>query len=125
MRPLIQTVPVLFSYLLSLSAYAGEVEILAAEANRNSDGSYHFQVTLKHADSGWEHYANRWEVVTPEGAVIATRVLHHPHVDEQPFTRGLNSVTIPSGNGHVFIRAYDSRHGRSASEYRISLPQPD
>ena len=47
------------------------------------------------ADSGWDHYANRWEVLEPEGQVIATRTLLHPHVDEQPFTRSLSGIHIP------------------------------
>ena len=46
-------------------------------------------VTLKHDDSGWEHYADLWQVVSESGQVLGTRTLLHPHVEEQPFTRDL------------------------------------
>ena len=37
--------------------------------------------------TGWEHYANKWDVVGPDDTILGTRVLLHPHVNEQPFTR--------------------------------------
>jgi hypothetical protein len=44
---------------------------------------------VRHEDVGWQHYADRWEVLASGGEVLATRVLAHPHVDEQPFVRNL------------------------------------
>jgi hypothetical protein len=41
-------------------------------------------VTVRHADEGWEHYADCWEVLTLDGEVLATRELAHPHDNEQP-----------------------------------------
>ncbi|MCO4847486.1 MAG: hypothetical protein KC448_05880 [Yoonia sp.] len=49
-----------------------------------------FDVTLSHPDTGWDHYADGWRVEDASGAVIGVRVLGHPHVNEQPFTRSLN-----------------------------------
>ena len=43
-------------------------------------------VTVQHADTGWDHYADAWEVLAPDGTVLGTRTLLHPHTDEQPFT---------------------------------------
>jgi len=92
-------------------AIAGAVEIVDAKATRQSDGRYGFDVTLKHEDTGWEHYADRWDVVGPDGKVIASRTLYHPHVNEQPFTRSLNGVRIPDGVTEVTIKAHDTKHG--------------
>ena len=37
-------------------------------------------------DAGWDHYADKWIVEGPDGAVYGERVLAHPHENEQPFT---------------------------------------
>ena len=72
--------------LISTSTHAGEVDVTAVKATKSGDGTYRFSVTLRHADTGWDHYANKWDVVAPDGTVLGTRVLAHPHVQEQPFT---------------------------------------
>lgn len=99
---------------------AGMVEIVDVVAR--CDANCRFDVTLRHTDTGWDHYANKWEVLGPDGAVLGTRVLHHPHVNEQPFTRSLGGVHIPSALKEVSIHAYDSLHGRSDQGFRIELP---
>jgi hypothetical protein len=80
-----------------------------------------FSVTVRHADEGWNHYANAWEVVAPDGTVLATRVLRHPHVGEQPFTRGLGGVEVPLGLTSVRIRARDSVQGFGGAEVVVPL----
>ena len=74
---------------------ADPAEIVRAEA-RASGNSYSFSVTLRHGDTGWEDYADGWRVELPDGTVLGTRVLYHPHVDEQPFTRSLSGVVVPA-----------------------------
>lgn len=95
------------------SAAAGEARILDVTSQPTGKGVYRFSVTLAHADSGWDHYADRWEILTDDGTVLATRVLHHPHVHEQPFTRSLDNVRLPTAANRVLIRAHDSVHGYS------------
>jgi len=102
--------------------WAGEVAILAVEARPQQDGRYAFAVTLKHADNGWDHYADRWQVLGPDGAVLGDRVLMHPHVNEQPFTRSLSGVAIPGGLKSVFISAHDKMHGDSLKLFEVTLP---
>lgn len=91
-------------------AVAGEADVVAAEARQAADGSWSFSVTVRHADTGWDHYADAWEVRAPDGAVLGTRTLLHPHVDEQPFTRSLGGVAVPDGVTTVTICARDSVH---------------
>lgn len=55
-----------------------------------------FDVTLSQPDTGWDHYADGWRVELADGTVLGTRVLAHPHVTEQPFTRSSN-IEVPEG----------------------------
>jgi hypothetical protein len=102
-------------------AGAGEADVVAVEAVQESPGTWRFDVTVAHADEGWDHYADRWEVLAPDGRVLGTRVLLHPHVGEQPFTRSLGGVAIPAGIDHVVVRAHDSVHGLGGAEMTVTL----
>ncbi|WP_037544992.1 hypothetical protein [Stappia stellulata] len=102
---------VVLSLGLPEASTAGEADVVAVDARQAGDGTWRFDVTLAHADAGWDHYADLWEVVAPDGTVLGKRVLAHPHVDEQPFTRSLSGVEIPEGIDTVDIRARDSVHG--------------
>ncbi len=66
------------------AASAGEAAVVAVEAAREGDGTWRFDVTVAHGDEGWDHYADKWEVLAPDGRVLGARVLLHPHVGEQP-----------------------------------------
>ena len=106
--------------LLSSSSYAGEVSI--REVSVECPSSCTFSVTLEHADQGWSHYANQWDVVTLDGKFLKSRVLYHPHDNEQPFTRSLSGVLIPEGVNKVKIRARDTQHGYSSQEFVVDIP---
>ncbi|MGR3273278.1 hypothetical protein DU478_03780 [Thalassococcus profundi] len=101
-------------------ALAEEPEVVAATAEKVGMG-WRFEVTLKHPDTGWDHYADGWDVVDADGHVIAVRELMHPHVAEQPFTRSLSAVTVPDGTRRVFIRAKCSVHGWTGPVYEMEL----
>lgn len=101
---------------------AGEADVIAVDTHRSSDGTYRFDVTVRHLDTGWEHYADRWDVVAPDGTVIASRVLAHPHVNEQPFTRSLSGVRVPDGVNQVTIRAHDNVHKLGGNTITINIP---
>ncbi|MEM9707323.1 MAG: hypothetical protein AAF871_00905 [Pseudomonadota bacterium] len=72
---------------------------------RSTGGEWRFDVTIRHADTGWDDYADGWQVEAEDGTVLGYRELLHPHVNEQPFTRSLSGVAIPDGMAEVFIRA--------------------
>lgn len=80
-----------------------------------------FDVTISHPDSGWEHYADAWEILDANGKRLGIRKLAHPHVDEQPFTRTLSNVIIPDGTEEVFIRTRCSVDGWSRTLTRVAL----
>ncbi len=101
-------------------AWAGEADVVDVTVTGGGK-DFTFSVTVKHADTGWDHYADQWEVVGEDGTIYGTRVLLHPHVNEQPFTRQ-GSATIPAGISEVIVRARDSKHGFGGKEMRVTVP---
>lgn len=108
-------------FLFTSAAFSGEADVVDAVAYQDHDGTWRFDVTVAHADTGWEHYADKWEVLGPDGAILATRLVYHPHVAEQPFTRSLVDVRIPEDVGVVRLRAHDSVHKYGGQEFEVEL----
>lgn len=106
--------------LLASPALADPARIVWAEAIQTS-GGWRFEVALEHGDTGWDDYADGWRVELPDGTVLGTRVLTHPHVTEQPFTRSLFGVLLPDGTTLVHIRARTSQTGWAAEATPVSL----
>jgi hypothetical protein len=103
-------------------ADANEADVIDVRAKLEPAGTYAFDVTVRHADAGWEHYADRWEVIGPDGAIYGTRVLAHPHDDEQPFTRSQGGIKVPQGVKQVTFRAHDLVHEFGGKEIAVDLP---
>ncbi|WP_298806698.1 hypothetical protein [uncultured Lentibacter sp.] len=106
--------------LTSATALADAPTITKVEASRAGMG-WRFDVTLSHPDTGWDHFANGWEIVDAAGKRIAHRELMHPHIDEQPFTRSLRNVMLPDGLRTIRIRAHCRPSGWS-DPVEVALP---
>lgn len=113
----------LFFWVTAASAMAGEADVVGVEIHPEGRGLWRFDVSVRHGDTGWDHYADKWDVVAPDGTVLATRVLLHPHETEQPFTRSLGGVSIPDGIAAVIVRAHDKVHGYGGAEMSVNLPR--
>jgi hypothetical protein len=100
---------------------AGEADVLAADVNCSVESVCSFSVSVRHDDKGWEHYANRWEILDTSGNVLGVRELAHPHENEQPFTRSLGNVKIHGDILEVVIRAHDSVHQYGGKELVVKL----
>lgn len=100
---------------------ASDAEIVKVKAEITSAKKYNISVTVKHADEGWEHYAKAWRVYSADGVLIGERVLHHPHVKEQPFTRNLLGLHIPSEITEVRVVAVCSQTDESKKSYTLKL----
>jgi hypothetical protein len=100
------------------AATAGCADVVDAEIGGVA-GDHTFTVTIRSDDAGWEAYADRWEIVEEDGTVAATRLLLHPHVDEQPFTRSQAGVSIRSSA--VTIRAHHSVGGFCGEELAVAV----
>ncbi|MCY4333618.1 MAG: hypothetical protein OXC60_02980 [Litoreibacter sp.] len=106
--------------LLASAAWADQAKVENATA-RKSGSTWTFEVTISHPDTGWDHYADGWAVLAPDGTELGYRKLHHPHENEQPFTRSLSGVSVPDALSEVKIRAHDSVHGWSDQLYTVRL----
>lgn len=106
--------------LLPLPVLADAPVIENVQAERQGD-SWHFDVTISHPDTGWEHYADAWRVLDMDGNELGLRILAHPHVAEQPFTRSLSGVDIPEDVTAVEIEARCLVDGWSGIRTKVEL----
>lgn len=105
------------------SVHAGEADIINVAVRHAGSNVYDFDVTVRSNDTGWDRYADRIEVLGPDGAVLGTRVLLHPHETEQPFTRDLYGVQIPPGIRQVVLRAHHKPVGYDGMTMTVDLPR--
>jgi hypothetical protein len=106
----------------------GNADVVYVKAVQAADSTWTFHVTVNHPDTGWEDYADGWDVLTPDGMVLKpdpespfTRLLLHPHVDEQPFTRSQSAIVIPESVTQVRVRAHDLVDGFGGREVVVDL----
>jgi len=112
---------IILSIILNSYIYANEADVLKVKSICSEDNTCTFFVTIKHHDTGWKHFANKYEILTENKKIIATRILHHPHVEEQPFTRSISNVKIPKNTKSVIIRAHDLVHGYGGKEAIVNI----
>ena len=101
-------------------AAADPAEVLDVELEKVGT-DWRVSVTVAHPDEGWEHYADAWEVLAPDGTSLGLRELLHPHVEEQPFTRSLSGVTIPEGVDEITVRARCLTDGWTGAEVVVRV----
>jgi hypothetical protein len=109
-------------------AGGGNANVEFVSAEQLDDDSWSFAVTVSHPDTGWDDYADGWDVVLQDGTVLKpdssspfTRLLLHPHVDEQPFTRSQSGIVIPEDEGYVIVRAHDLVDGFGGQSVVVDL----
>ena len=110
-------------------AAASPVEVVMAQFEKvhgeklhgeRAQGGWRVSVTLRHGDTGWDHYANVWVVETLDGNELGRRVLFHPLEDEQPFTRS-QRIAIPAHVIRVRVRAGDNLSGIDSNSVVVDL----
>lgn len=117
------TRPLIFSLVLLAGPAFAEPPRVDHVAMRQSDnGTWRFDVTISHPDTGWDHYADAWRVLDMDGNQLGVRELAHPHVEEQPFTRSLSGVRIPEGTARVQVQARDKPGGWNPQTRVVMLP---
>jgi len=107
--------------LAATYAHAGEADVIDVTIESLGDGKFRINATLAHDDTGWDHYADRWDVLDESGQVIGVRELAHPHENEQPFTRSV-SINIPASVKTITVRANDSVHETGGKTFEIAVP---
>ncbi|MFT6559695.1 hypothetical protein [Sneathiella sp.] len=107
--------------ITSSPVFAGKADVIDVVIKKTEADMYRFSVTVLHDDAGWDHYADRWDVLDEKGTILGTRVLMHPHDHEQPFTRSMK-LSIPMHVKTVTIRARDKKDGYGGEVITKKLP---
>ena len=102
------------------AAVEGCAHVVGVDSRRDGT-SYTFSVTVSSTETGWDKYADAWVVKTEAGDVLGERILAHPHVEEQPFTRSQSGIVIPDGVERVVVAARDSVLGFCGMEMTVDL----
>ena len=92
-------------------------------------GEYQFEVSIESADIDCTQYADWWEVLSLDGALLYRRILEHSHTDENgtsdagapgnTFTRNGGPVPVEAGT-HVIVRAHMNTTGYNGQVMRGS-----
>lgn len=112
----------LFIALCAATPTLADDPVIEQVTATQSGTTWQFSVTLSHPDTGWDHYADGWRVLDMDGNELGLRVLAHPHVNEQPFTRSLGGVVVPEGTSQVQIQARCLVDGWEERKYTLELP---
>jgi hypothetical protein len=96
-------------------------DVIDATAERAGDGTWTFRVTLSSPYDTPQRYADAWRVSDEDGTVYGVRELAHDHANEQPFTRSLTGVAVPSEVAAVVIEGRDQLSGWGGATFRLEL----
>ena len=107
---------------VSATEATGCADVVDVVLTPEGPGTYRFDVTVLSTDTGWDQYADLWEVRTPDGTILGERVLTHPHVDEQPFTRSQSGIEIPTDVGLGTVIARDRVGGYCGEPFEVVIP---
>jgi hypothetical protein len=98
----------------------GCADVVAVEVRPDGAG-FTFAVTVSSTETGWDKYADAWVVKTEDGRLLGERILTHPHVEEQPFTRSQSGIVVPDGVTSVVVAARDSVLGFCGEELTVAI----
>ena len=105
-KKIVITLLCIFSVLQAEDIRADVLSVAA----KGTSGAYTFAVKLNSTETGCAQYADWWEVLSEEGALLYRRILVHSHPDTQPFTRSGGPVAIKS-NETVYVRGHMNKAG--------------
>ncbi len=112
-----------------LSAMAADTQqfpdVLAAKVRALTANRFDFDVTISSPYDSPQRYADGFRVTGADGTVYGERKLFHDHASEQPFTRDLYGIVIPSTLRSVRIQARDQRYGYGGKTLEVVVPGRD
>lgn len=105
--------------------WAGQADVIAVAVERHleTEDVFDFRATILSNDTGDSYYADAFEILAPDGRLLGRRDLAHPHTDEQPFTRELNSLKVPPDIDRVTVRARHKPRGYDGQTVTVRLPR--
>lgn len=123
--------PLTLSSAERVTSSAPVADVLSVTAHGDA-GTYQFTVEIASPDTGCGQYADWWEVLDSDGALLYRRILTHSHVDEQPFIRSGGPVAIDPDT-EIWVRAHlhpagyggQAMRGSVAGGFVSAAPPPD
>lgn len=97
-------------------------DVVSATVRPLAPDTFDFDVTVSSPYDTPQRYADAFRVTGKDGVVFGERKLLHDHAGEQPFTRDLYGVKIPSGIRTVVIQARDQKYGYGGKTVEVALP---
>lgn len=97
-------------------------DVVSVQVHERSPDTFDFDVTVSSPYDTPDRYADGIRALDEHGTVLGVRKLWHDHADEQPFTRDLYGVHIPTGIHRVVIQARDQHYGYGGKTVTIPLP---
>jgi len=120
-EPYVKTLfAVLITLILSLPAFANEVEVLMVKATQ-SDGVWSFDVTIHHPDADSDHMMDSIALFSPDEVQLATAEIPMPSIGTKNVTTQLNDIEIPEGVEYIIIRGHCSTDGWTHEGINIAL----
>lgn len=100
-------------------------DVIEVEVTEAGDDLFDFDVTISSPYDSPDRYADAWRVLGSDGTVFGIRELLHDHSAEQPFTRSLTGIEIPSSITEVTVEARDLVNGWGGKTQTVVLPDRD
>ncbi|HEY9098905.1 MAG TPA: hypothetical protein VIN38_08545 [Thiobacillus sp.] len=97
-------------------------DVIDVRVHARGDNRFDFDATIASPYDTPQRYADAFRVMSADGKQLGERTLFHDHASEQPFTRDLHGITIPSGIKTVVIQARDKRYGYGGKMIHVTLP---
>jgi len=113
-----------FAEKLDLETYSTSLDFAQVThvlATQKSNTNWCFDTSVRHNDQNWDHYADGWQVLDLVGNQLDFRLLGHPHINEQPFTRGKCNIHIPTAISKVVVRAKCNKHDYGGKPVVVDL----
>jgi hypothetical protein len=97
-------------------------DIVSVKVRAAGPITFDFDVTVSSPYDTPGRYADGFRVVLLNGEVLGERKLLHDHQSEQPFTRDLHAVKIPSSIKIVVVQGRDQKYGYGGKSVQVQLP---
>jgi hypothetical protein len=97
-------------------------DVVAVRVQPRGASTFDFDVTVSSPYDTPRRHADAFRVVGKDGTIYGERKLWHDHAGEQPFTRDLYGVTIPTDIKTVVIQARDRKYGYGGKTIEVALP---
>jgi hypothetical protein len=130
MTRILQGVTTLILVFILLAAHAQTApraaqkfpDVLGVKAASRGAQVFDFAVTVSSPYDTPQRYADAFRVMGKDRNVYGERKLLHDHAGEQPFTRELYGVNIPTGVRVVVVQARDQKYGYGGKTVEIAVP---